>query len=74
MESLEFATSHGQRGHEAEAALTLAQIETASGRPDDALLQLRRAESLARQCGMLRVKRMCADIRQTPIQHESAAS
>ena len=61
MEALEFAASHGQRGHEAEAALMLAQIETARGRPDDAQLQLRRAESLARQCGMLRVIRLCAN-------------
>lgn len=73
-EAIEFAASHGQRGHEAEAALTLAQIETASGRPDDAQSPLRRAESLARQCGMSRVIRLCAELRQTPVQPESATS
>ena len=73
MAATEFAAAHGQRGHEAEAALTLAQIETASGRPDVALTQLQRAEALAHQCGMLRAVRLCSELRQTLLQHESAS-
>jgi len=71
--ALDYASAHGQRGHEAEAGFTLAQIEAASDRQDDAESQLQRAEALARQCGMLRILRLCAELRQALAQHESAS-
>ncbi len=71
--AIDYASAHGQRGHEAEAAFTLAWIASAGGGADVAQTQLQRAEALARQCGMVRILRLCAELRQTLVQHVSVS-
>jgi tetratricopeptide (TPR) repeat protein len=55
------AASFGQRGHEAEALATLAEIEARSGAEPAAHTHFEQARSLAQQCSSTLVERGCAE-------------